>query len=162
MLLGDSTVIGRSVPQDKTVSARLEQLLKNKGINLEVINADVQGYGTDQSLLLMEQLMPLYNPDVVIYGLCQNDFTENQSSQAHEQAKPMFKITKTGEAEMVPPVLKDKIYSGGSGLRKWIQYIALYRLLQPSILKLRIMIEKWNNPNKFVRDDLDGLCYNPK
>jgi lysophospholipase L1-like esterase len=160
MLLGDSTVIGRSVPQDKTVSAQLEQLLKSKGIDAQVINAGVQGYGTDQSLLFMERLIPLYNPDVVIYGLCQNDFTENQSSQAHGQAKPMFKITKNGAVEMVPPVLKHKIYSGGSGLRKWIQYIALYRLLQPSILKMRMMIGRWNNPHNVVRDDLDEYYYN--
>jgi lysophospholipase L1-like esterase len=162
MLFGDSTVLGRSVPQDKTVSAQLEQLLKSKGIDAEVINAGVQGYGTDQSLLLMERLLPLYNPEVVIYGLCQNDFTENQSSQAHEQAKPLFKITKTGEAEMVPCVLKDEIYSGGSGLRKWIQHIALYRLLQPGVLKVRMMIERWNNPNKFAGDSLDELYYKPE
>lgn len=161
MLFGDSTVISRSVPQDKTVSAQLEQLLKSKGIDAEVINAGVQGYGTDQSLLLMERLMPLYNPDVVIYGLCQNDLMENKVTQLHQQAKPIFKITKNGQGEMVFPVLRDKIYSGGSGLRKWIQYLALYRLLQPSILKLRIMIGRWNNPDKFVRDDLDEFYYNP-
>lgn len=162
MLFGDSTVMGRSVPQDKTVAAQLELLLKSKGVETEVINAGVQGYGTDQSLLLMERLLPLYHPDVVIYGLCQNDLTENQAGEAHGQAKPRFNLTENGSADLVPPVLKEKIYSGGSGPRRWIQHLASYRLVQPGILKLRRMIAGWDTSDKFVGDDLDKFYYNPE
>jgi lysophospholipase L1-like esterase len=162
MFIGDSTVLGYSVPQDKTVSAQHQQLFQRKGLNVEIINAGVEGYGTDQSLLLMERLIPLYHPDIVIYGLCQNDFGENQTREVHGQAKPIFKITHNGNAEMTPPVLKDKIYSGGSGIRKWIQYIALYRLLQPSMFKLRVKLFGWHNSKNGVTDDLDKLYVSPE
>jgi lysophospholipase L1-like esterase len=160
MIFGDSIVVGRSVPQDKTISAQLEQLLQSKNINAEVINAGVQGYATDQTLLRMIQLLPLYKPDIAIYGLCQNDFWENQTSEAHGQAKPVYKILEHGEIEMVPPVLKDKIYSGGSGPRKWIQYSALYRYLQPGFFKLRMMLGRWNSQNAVVPEGLDEFYYN--
>ena len=160
MIFGDSIVVGRAVPQDKTISAQLEQLLQSRNINAEVINAGVQGYATDQSLLRMIQLLPLYKPDLVIYGLCQNDFWGNQASQANGQAKPVYKIRAHGEIEMVPPVLKDKIYSGGSGLQKWVQYSALYRYLQPGILQLRMMLARWNGKNTVVPDELDEFYYN--
>jgi hypothetical protein len=160
MIFGDSTVVGRTIPQDKTISAQLEQLLYSKNINAEVINAGVQGYATDQILLRMIQLVPLYKPDIVIYGLCQNDFLGNQDSQANGQAKPVYKIREHGEIELIPPVLKDKIYSGGSGLRKWIQYSALYRYLQPGFLKLRMMLGRLNGQNTVVPDELDEFYYN--
>ena len=160
MIFGDSIVVGRSVPQDQTVSAQLEQLLQSQNINAEVINAGVQGYATDQALLRMIQLLPLYKPDLVIYGLCQNDFLGNQARVAHGQAKPVYKIQGPGEIVMVPPVLKDKIYTGGSGLRKWIQYSALYRYLQPGFLKLRMMLGRWDSQNTVVPDELDEFYYN--
>jgi len=160
MIFGDSIVVGRSVPQDKTISAQLEQLLQSKNINAEVINAGVQGYATDQTLLRMIQLLPLYKPDIVIYGLCQNDFLGNQASEDHGQAKPVYKILEHGEIEMVSPVLKDKIYSGGSGLKKWIQYSALYRYLQPGFLKLRMMLGRLNSQITVVPDELDEFYYN--
>lgn len=160
MIFGDSIVVGRSVPQNKTVSAQLEQLMQSKNINAEVINAGVQGYATDQTLLRMIQLLPLYKPDMVIYGLCQNDLLGNQDSESNGQAKPVYKILEHGQIEMVPPVLKDKIYSGGSGLQKWIQYSALYRYLQPAILKLRMMLGRWNSQNTVIPDELDEFYYN--
>jgi hypothetical protein len=162
LIFGDSIVVGRSVPQDQTISAQLEKLLRSKNINVEVINAGVQGYATDQTLLHMIRLLPLYKPDLVIYGLCQNDFLGNQESVAHGQAKPVYKILEPGEIVMVSPVLKEKIYSAGSGLQKWIQYSALYRYLQPGILKLRMMLGRWNSINAVVPDELDEFYYNKR
>ena len=42
IIFGDSTVVGRTVPQDKTVSVQLESLLREKGLRAEVFNAGVQ------------------------------------------------------------------------------------------------------------------------
>lgn len=156
MIFGDSTVVGRSVPYENIVSTQLQNCLQSKNIEAEVINAGVQGYCTDQSLLLMERLIPLYHPDIVIYGFCQNDLGENQTSEAHSQAKPSFKLLASGEAEVIPPILKDKIDPGVTGLRKWIQSIALYRFLQPKIFKLRVKIGGWNNHKNAVIDELDN------
>jgi hypothetical protein len=162
MIFGDSTVVGRSVPYEHIVSTQLQNFLHSENIDAEVINAGVQGYGTDQSLLLMERLIPLYRPDIVIYGFCQNDLGENQAGEAHSQAKPRFKLLTSKEAELILPILKDKIDPGVTGLRKWLQSIALYRFIQPKIFELRVRFGDWNNHKKDVTDELDKFYISPE
>lgn len=98
----------------------------------------------------MEKLIPLYHPDIIIYGFCQNDFFDNQASEAYGQAKPCFKMMQNGEVKMFPPVLKDKIYSGGSWIQKLTQYMALYRLLQPSILRMRMIFNPFKTKDCYI------------
>ena len=59
MVFGDSFVVGRALNENERISAYLQAMLLNKGISVEVINAGVQGYSTDQCLLFMERLLPL-------------------------------------------------------------------------------------------------------
>lgn len=147
MFFGDSTVVGRSVPQDKTVSAQLESFLHQKGIDIEVINAGVQGYSTDQVFLRMQQLLPLYKPDIVLYGACDNDLGGNVLRVAFGQPKPMFQVEANGELEEIHPDLNKKIASFGNGPRKWIQFSALYRLIQPTLITLRARVGRWEERN---------------
>ena len=149
MMFGDSTIVGRSLPQDKTVSALLENYLRGKGVKVEVINAGVQGYSTDQVFLRMQELLPLYRPDIVIYGACDNDLGGNVLRMAYGQVKPMFRIKSNGDLEEIPPELTDKIISFGGGPRKWLQYSALYRLIQPALLFLRARLGGWEERNLF-------------
>ena len=147
IFFGDSTVVGRSVPQDKTVNAQLESFLREKGIPAEVFNAGVQGYSTDQVLLRMEELLPLYKPDIVIYGACDNDFGGNVSRVAYGQAKPMFRLKKDGSLEEISPDLQRGVKTFGGGLRKWLQYSALYRFFQPKLIILRARMGHWEERN---------------
>ena len=160
MFFGDSTVVGRSVPQDKTVSAQLEQLLQRKGIHAEVFNAGVQGYSTDQVLLRMEEFLPLYQPDIVFYGACDNDFSGNVSRVSYGQAKPMFRLKEDGELEEIPPELKEEINSFGGGWGKWLQYSALYRFLQPTLVSLRAQMGGWRERN--LLGIASEIYYQPK
>jgi hypothetical protein len=50
MIFGDSMVVGRFFGQDEIYSGRLERALRERGLPVEVINAGVQGYSTDQAL----------------------------------------------------------------------------------------------------------------
>lgn len=149
MIFGDSTVVGRAVPQDQTIHAQLETLLKKAGVSAEVINAGVQGYSTDQVYLRMQQLIPLYRPDVVIYGLCSNDFGGNVSREAYGLPKPVFTVKEDGELQEIPPSLRGdgKIPSFGSGPSKWLQSSALYRVLLPWTTKLRAQFMNWEQRN---------------
>ena len=143
MIFGDSTVVGRWVPQDKTVTAQLQRMLRDRGLPVEVINAGVQGYSTDQVLLRIEQLVPIYKPDVVLYCLCANDFGGNVRSQAYGQAKPRFIFSKDGSLELIPPKLHEKIQHSYLGLRTIIQYSALYQMLRPALTELRAKLGGW-------------------
>lgn len=146
MVFGDSMVVGRAVAQDATYTARLEALLRDRGVAAEVINAGVQGYATDQALLLIERLLPLYRPDVVLFGSTLNDFGGNEVSWANGQAKPRFLLI-GDRLDLVPPQIADEIHSPGSGPSKWIQRSAFYRALQPRIFSLRARLSGWEQRN---------------
>jgi len=60
MIFGDSTVIGRSVDESERVNYHL------KNFPVEVINAGVDAYSSDQVLLRMQKLVPSYKPDLVL------------------------------------------------------------------------------------------------
>ncbi|MCX5894102.1 MAG: GDSL-type esterase/lipase family protein [Deltaproteobacteria bacterium] len=146
MIFGDSTVTGRAVPQDQTVTACLNRLLEKQGLNTEVINCGVEGYSTDQVLLRMEQLVPLYHPDLAFYCLCDNDFGGNVCSEVFGWPKPVFKLLPDGSLEMSPPDLHKRVHQGLEPVR-YVQYSALYRFLQPAILVLRAKIGNWQDHN---------------
>ena len=144
MIFGDSMVVGRDLPQSANYSARLEALLRERGIAAEIINAGVAGYSTDQALLLMQRWVPRYRPDLVIFASTSNDFGGNALRVANYQAKPMFRLDGNGRLVLSPPELvANQIQPYGSGPRSWIQHWALYRLLQPRIIMLRSRLGGW-------------------
>ena len=148
MIFGDSTVVGRSVPRDRTVTKQLEHLLNRGGVKTEVINAGVQGYSTDQVLLHIRRLAPLYRPDVVIYGFCLNDLGGIGMRRAYGLPKPVFVTNARSRLELLPPELdQSAIPSFGLGPRKWLQSSALYRLLQPQMLLIRSRVMSWEERN---------------
>jgi lysophospholipase L1-like esterase len=137
MIFGDSMVIGRNVAQDEIYSAKLQEDLRARGIPADVVNAGVQGYSTDQALLLMQRWLPVYRPDFVVYGSTLNDYGGNSVPEAYGQPKPRYRIDDHGALVLSLPQGNGKVRAYGQGPRQWIQKSALYRLLQPSIFLLR-------------------------
>lgn len=153
MIFGDSTVVGRDVPQDRTINAQLEQQLRSKGFQVEVINAGVEAYSTDQVLLRIQQLAPLYHPDIVAYGLCFNDFGPNVLRETQGMSKPMFILRedKNGsleELQELPPDLKhSRLLDFSIGPRSRFRALALYRFLWPQLVTLRARFMGWEHRN---------------
>jgi lysophospholipase L1-like esterase len=154
MVFGDSVVVGRDVPQTDNYSAQLESILRERGGKVEVINAGVLGYSTDQALLLMQRWLPEYRPDLVIYGSTLNDFGGNALAKANAQAKPRFEMS-GGELRLELPVLASEIQRLGGGPRTWIQQSAFYRAVQPRLMVLRARLG--GSDQRLVMGDLDGL-----
>ena len=90
LVLGDSQTWGSSVEQGERFTEILEDLLHRRGINAEVLNFGVVGYGTDQELLLFNRLGIRYHPDLVIVGFFWNDLFENSIPVAYGYPKPQF------------------------------------------------------------------------
>jgi lysophospholipase L1-like esterase len=146
MVFGDSMVVGRAVPQELIYTARLEALLNEAGIPAEVVNAGVQGYSTDQALLWMERLLPLYHPDIVLYGSTHNDFGGNSSREASRQSKPSFALV-GGRLRLQLPQGNELRRS--SGLRFWLQYSAAYRAIAPKVFELRARLHGWQEQSLY-------------
>lgn len=149
MLFGDSTVLGRSVPPEATVQAALRRLLERRGYRVDVVNAGVEGYSTDQALLRMERLIPLYRPDLVAYVLCDNDFGGNATGEAYGVSKPRFVLDAAGRLSLVPldAAKLRAIPPFDSGRWQWVQHSAVYRLLRPRLMVLRAQWGDWEHRN---------------
>ncbi|HEX6237046.1 MAG TPA: SGNH/GDSL hydrolase family protein [Acidimicrobiales bacterium] len=78
LVLGDSWVAGFEVDEDRTYTSRLERALTDRlGVPVQVINAGVRGYGTDQALLLYRERLRDLEPDLVIHHTTGNDPDDN-------------------------------------------------------------------------------------
>ena len=164
MIFGDSTVVGRSIPEKDRIHVQLEEILRRRGDNVEVINAGVQGYSTDQELLLARRMIPLYKPDIVLLCVCVNDFAANSLRTDHGHAKPMFIMEEGKLSGLIPPEPSNfrivrKGYSRLSPLIL-IQHSALYGYFRPNIFVLRARYQF------LFRDQMmmglpDDFYYNP-
>lgn len=78
LVLGDSYMEGYSVGLEDVFHRRLMRLANDQGMNLEVINLGVGGYGTLQELLAFQNIGARYKPDLVLLGLyLANDVRNN-------------------------------------------------------------------------------------
>jgi lysophospholipase L1-like esterase len=158
MIFGDSMVVGRDVPQSQNYSVRLEAILRERGIPVEVINAGVLGYSTDQALLLMQRYVPRYRPDLVIFGSTSNDFGGNSLRFAYAQSKATFHLDRDARLRYTAPTGEKG--EKKSGLRYWIQNFALYRVLQPRIYQLRSRLGDWQE--RLLHGVMDEVYYEPR
>jgi lysophospholipase L1-like esterase len=143
MIFGDSIVLGRSVPENARLHVQLQAILSQGGRSVEVINAGVQGYSTDQEMLLIERLLPLYQPDLIILGVCDNDFDANAATTAYGIPKPTAVIRGGRVVEVFRPApIKELPRFGRNKVSSLIQYSAVYRLVQPGILRLRLRFSR--------------------
>lgn len=78
LILGDSYTEAADMDGEEAFPRRLEQILNQKGMRAEVINAGVGGYGTDQQLLYLRQEGLRYHPDLVLLAFTvDNDVYDN-------------------------------------------------------------------------------------
>jgi lysophospholipase L1-like esterase len=95
LVLGDSFAWGYGVEESERFSQRLE-----KSLDVEVINAGVSGYSTDQELLWYRNEGIKYDTDLVILVIAGNDVGDNDRELVNTiYYKPKFVIE---EGQLVP------------------------------------------------------------
>ncbi|MDD4939039.1 MAG: SGNH/GDSL hydrolase family protein [Candidatus Omnitrophica bacterium] len=77
--VGDSVTAGTYLPQDQRYINRLGEILADKtNKRIEIINAGVGGYNTWQELESIKGKGLSVNPDLIIVGVCLNDYINNK------------------------------------------------------------------------------------
>ena len=92
LLLGDSFGWGYGVEQDRGVAA----VLRARCPDLEVINASVSGYSTDQEYLSWRDEGRRYEPDLVLVLFHENDIPGDSLHRMYGYEKPQF-VVERGE-----------------------------------------------------------------
>lgn len=86
-IFGDSFTFGEGVSDDETFAHQLELLLPG----VEVLNFGVHGYGHDQQLLYLREVLPVVKPDIVLVGHVTDDSLRNMLG-FRSFAKPRFRL----------------------------------------------------------------------
>ncbi len=83
LVTGDSNTFGVGVRDEETYTRVLEDALRADGLDAEVMNVAYGGFGTDQELEAVSELLPDYRPDLVIAQFCENDLADNLAFVRH-------------------------------------------------------------------------------
>jgi hypothetical protein len=161
IVLGDSFVEAAQVELEQSFPQQLRQLLAQQGMNVQVINAGVGGWGTDQELLWLREEGYKYQPDLVLLAVYpRNDFMNNDEAlEATNQGairKPFYRLENGQlvlnyfpfDPEQVPPVDSAPAPTAAksepgplSTIGQWLHdHSALYRYIDP---RIRIVAPKF-------------------
>lgn len=77
LVLGDSMTFGHRVNGDEAFPNQLEKIFKEQGRRIDVINAGIKGYGTDQSYKFFTTRLRSLKPDLVVFAINMNDVFDN-------------------------------------------------------------------------------------
>jgi hypothetical protein len=147
LFVGDSFVWG----VDAEAHERFTDLLRNRLSRLNIVNAGVSGYGTDQEYLLLQRIWPAIRPAVVVLIFCAtNDRIDNSLNIRYDgYQKPYFATAADGTLLLRgQPVPKSRqLYFAQNWLvhRSW-----LARLLTSAYLEIR-------HPKLLVPDPTERL-----
>lgn len=150
LVLGDSFVEALQVPLEETFTHQLEGLLSDDEHPVEVINAGVGGWGTDQEAIFFAVEGFRYQPDVVLlFFFPHNDVLNNY--QPLESArmggaiqKPFFHLDGTRlitpTLPFEPPPAPHRATPPLLATGEWLNaHVALYRLVAPYLREVPVV-----------------------
>ena len=119
LVLGDSFVEGYTVNFEDTLTEVLKSTLQGSLMprKVEVINAGIAGYSTDQEYLFMREIGVRYQPDLTIILFCYNDIYFNNRPMYERGSKPFFTLEGNQLVTHNVPVPTPTVESRGSSDR---------------------------------------------
>ena len=105
LALGDSFIEGYSVPFEASVTHLMEQRLAGPACPLEVINAGVANYSTDQEYLFYRAEGVRYHPQVVVLFFYYNDILATIRTIQYGRPKPVLDF----RARRLPAVANEPV-----------------------------------------------------
>lgn len=104
VVLGDSVVAGFEVEENETYSSLLAPKLQTAvGMPVQVVNAGVRGYGTDQEYLLYRERLRELRPHLVVLHVTANDPDDDTTLHRMQRryGKPAFAFSGDGGLRVV-------------------------------------------------------------
>jgi hypothetical protein len=126
LLLGDSVTWGWGVDDDETYASILRQKL---GPDVDVVNAAVPGWGTDQVSMWLEREGEGWAPDLVLYCFIFNDIQSNARANIYGQNKPRFVAKPDGGLVLEGVPVEPKLSSFQRQTKWWRRRLAAYSAL---------------------------------
>jgi lysophospholipase L1-like esterase len=141
LVLGDSLAEGWHVSDEDIFSELLRRDLSGSSpVPVEVINAAVRGYSTDQELIYFRTEGKRYSPDLTVLMVTDNDIWYNTRKIFFDTPKPVFPLDADGRLQQsIPPemlpVPADRAASAKVRAAEWLRhhsylYMSVRQVLQ--------------------------------
>ncbi len=115
-IFGDSFFMGYELDLPDTFPLQAEQILANRGYNVEFLNFAVSGFGTAEMIRNYENLARPFSPDIVLFQLHKTDVADNLRANLFDFQDGV--VTPTKRTYMPAVKLQDRL-----------NRFALYRLV---------------------------------
>ncbi|MCB0333374.1 MAG: hypothetical protein KDD55_07730 [Bdellovibrionales bacterium] len=130
LFLGDSLIEAVQVDRTDSVTALVEDSLRNESKNVEVLNFASSGAGPSQYLRVLETLGLSYHPDLVVLWLyLGNDIRNSHRELQPSNTMPFHTLDSEGNLVFVPAPAKVP----ASPLRKFFGGITFFRLFREAL-----------------------------
>ena len=106
MIVGDSLTYGYGVREEETYPRQIEATLK-RDFKVEVLNLGVNGKQSRDILEVVRKYTPTLQPDLIIYGVCLNDFLPTHVPDYKNNMAYRFPIP-----EAIKEILSEKTHLG--------------------------------------------------
>ena len=111
LFVGDSFMVGHGVQYEESLTGRLEAMPE---FPFQAVNFAVQGYGTDQSLLMLERQFARFNTRAVVFEFIPDHLNRNENydrrvlfpSDRFLGTKPLFGVRSDGTLYLRKPALR--------------------------------------------------------
>jgi len=145
LVLGDSFAWGFNVANEDMFSRVMEKKLRAANIEVDIMNAAVSGWGTDQEYLFLLHEGLRYKPDIVVLALfAGNDPLNNANSRQYSLEKPYF-VIRNGDLKMrnIPVPLSHPVFGK----------IELSSIARRSELMQLVLLALWRNDSALTLFD---------
>lgn len=127
-MFGDSFVYGHVMNDDETFPYVVQSYLRQRGSTVDIVNAGVPGYGTDQSYLYIREVMSVYHPDTIIWNINTNDIGDSNDACLFIQSGGTYRHL---------PVWLQTLYLQGFVVRKTVPVIRNSHLVNMLLTRLQ-------------------------
>jgi lysophospholipase L1-like esterase len=111
MVVGDSLTYGYGVQEGSTYPRLIENSLR-KDYRVEVLNLGISGYQSEDILKLIREYTPILQPDLIVYGVCLNDFLPSGVGQYQNNMAYKFPLPETMKTFLSEKTLIGHLVSG--------------------------------------------------
>lgn len=79
LVLGDSFGMAQGVEEGQGLCEQTENRFLRDGINLNIFNTSIAGYSGTNEVMVLQNIAPIYKPDLVVLLFCKNDIGARKS-----------------------------------------------------------------------------------
>ena len=127
LFIGDSVTRGYEIDIHKEAYPILLFKALSNNMNVRVLNTATQGFGVDQMILKLEELVPKYRPDLIVFAYIPHDLWRPARNINYGYTKPVLVADESKNWKIIPAPNMREFYKDYSNAKRRF-YLSLWSL----------------------------------